>query len=98
MSRRKSYSDTFTGDADEGIRRIIEGGGEEDSRRRLKKVLLKVINNELTPRQKQIIMLYYFQQSDIVTIANDLGITPQAVSAVMSRARLRLFRILQYYI
>ena len=60
-------------------------------------MLLKVINNELTPRQKQIIMLYYFKKIDIVRIGKELGISPQAVSAVMSRARLRMYRILQYY-
>ena len=98
MSRRNSYSDTYTGKVDEGLRLILEGHKEDDDRNKLKKVLLKVINNELTPRQKQIIMLYYFQRTDIVTIARDLGISPQAVSAVMARARLRLFRILQYYI
>ena len=43
-------------------------------------------------------MLYYFQNKDIVTIGRELGVTPQAVSAAMSRARLRMFRILQYYI
>ena len=98
MSRRKSYSDTFTGAADEGIRLILEEKSDDDERSRLRKVLLKVINNELTPRQKQIIMLYYFQRKDIVTIGRELGVTPQAVSAAMSRARLRMFRILQYYI
>jgi RNA polymerase sigma-70 factor (ECF subfamily) len=98
VSRRKSYSDTYTGAADEGIRHILEGQSEDDDRGRLKKMLLKVINNELTPRQKQIIMLYYFHRMDIVTIARELGISPQAVSAVMSRARLRMFRILQYYL
>ena len=98
MSRRNSYSDTFTGAADEGIRLILEGNGNEDNRQRLRKVLLKVIKNELTPRQKEIIMLYYFERMDIVTISRMLNVTPQAVSAVMSRARLRLFRILQYYI
>ena len=98
MSRRKSYSDTFTGAADEGIRLILEGKSNEDNRTRLKKVLLKVINNELTPRQKEIIMLYYFERKDVVTIGRELGVTPQAVSAAMSRARLKMFRILQYYL
>lgn len=97
MSRRKSYSDTFTGAADEGIREILDNKSEEDSRGRLRKILLNVINNELTPRQKEIIMLYYFQKKDIVAISRELEVTPQAVSAVMSRARLRMFRILQYY-
>ena len=31
MSRRNSYSDTFTGAADEGIRLILEGNGNEDN-------------------------------------------------------------------
>ena len=76
MSRRKSYSDTFTGAADEGIREILDNKSEEDSRGRLKKILLNVINNELTPRQKEIIMLYYFQKKDIVAISRELEVTP----------------------
>ncbi len=97
MSRRESYSDTYTGEADKNIRAILESDSEGDSVRKLKKLLLNVINNELTPRQKEIIMLYYFKDIDIVTIAKQLQITPQAVSAVMSRARIRMYRILQYY-
>ncbi len=97
MSRRKSYSDTFTGEADNGIRRILEGE-ENDKGERLRRILLKIINNDLTPRQKEIIMLYYFKRMDVVSIADALGVTPQAVSAAMSRARLRIFRILRYYI
>lgn len=97
MSRRESYSDTYTGEADKNIRAILESESEVDSIRKLKKLLLNVINNELTPRQKEIIMLYYFKNIDIVTIAKQLKITPQAVSAVMARARIRMYRILQYY-
>ena len=99
MSKRETYSDSFTGAADKGIRAILETSDDEEiPAQRLRRVLLKVINNELTPRQKEIIMLYYFQNKDIVTIGRELGVTPQAVSAAMSRARLRMFRILQYYI
>ncbi|MDD6059774.1 MAG: sigma factor-like helix-turn-helix DNA-binding protein [Ruminococcus sp.] len=98
MARRESYSDTFTGEADKGIRAILDGDEGEDNALRLRKILLKVINNELTPRQKQIIMLYYFKKKDTVRIGEELRITPQAVSAAMARARLRLYRILQYYI
>ncbi len=99
MSKRNSYSDTFTGEADKGIRMILGcKDEEEENAQRLRRVLLKVINNELTPRQKEIIMLYYFKDIDIVTISKRLDVSPQAVSAVMSRARMRMFRILQYYI
>lgn len=98
MPIRESYSDTFTGKADEGIRAILADDDDcGDNRRKLRKVLLNVINNELTPRQKEIIMLYYFRRTDIVTIGKQLGITPQSVSITMKRARLRMYRILKYY-
>ena len=99
MSKRNSYTDTFTGEADKGIRIILgSNDDEEGNAQRLRRVLLKVINNELTPRQKEIIMLYYFKDMDIFSISRKLDVTPQAVSAVMSRARMRMFRILQYYV
>ena len=98
MAIRESYSDTFTGKADEGIRAILQDDDEEGNGRKLKKVLLNVIKNELTPRQKEIIMLYYFKRIDIVTIGKQLGITPASVSITMKRARLKMYRILKYYI
>lgn len=100
MSRRITYSETFSGEADRGIRAIISGDdcGEGDYVRKLKKMMLNVINNELTARQKQIIMLYYFKDVDIVRIAELLEVSPQAVSAVMKRARLKIYRFLQYYL
>lgn len=97
MPRRERYKDTFTGKADKNIRAVLESNNDEDSVRKLKKLLLKVINNELTPRQKEIIVLYYFKKLDIVVIARQLGITPQAVSAVMARARVKMYSIMQYY-
>ncbi|MCR5112232.1 MAG: sigma-70 family RNA polymerase sigma factor [Ruminococcus sp.] len=98
MPIRESYSDTFTGQADSGIRAILYDKSEDDGVRKLRKLLLNVINNELTPRQKEIIVLYYFKRTDIVTISKQLNITPQAVSAAMKRARLRMYRIMKYYI
>lgn len=98
MPIRESYSDTFTGQADSGIRAILYDKSEDDGVRKLKKLLLNVINNELTPRQKEIIVLYYFKRTDIVTISKQLNITPQDVSAAMKRARLRMYRIMKYYI
>lgn len=98
MSKRKSFSDVFTGVDDSGLRSIIDDSLESESRDRLKKILLKVIKNELTPRQNEIIMLYYFKGLDSVQIGKQLGISPQAVSALISRAKMRIFRILQYYI
>lgn len=99
MAIRETYSDTFTGEADENIRRILYENPKDDSGQvKLRRILLKVIKNELTPRQNEIIMLYYFKNMNTTEIAGQLEISPQAVSAAMGRARLRMFRILQYYI
>ncbi len=95
MPRRETYSDTFTGEADSHIREILYGKEEEGS---LKRLLLNVIKNELTARQKEIIMLYYFKEMNIVEIAKLKNISPQAVSALMARARVRIFRIMKYYV
>ncbi|MDE6035502.1 MAG: sigma-70 family RNA polymerase sigma factor [Ruminococcus sp.] len=96
MTRRRRYSDKITGEIDKNIRALIEIRSNESSVTRLKRILLNVINNELTARQKEIIMLYYFKGLDTVTIAKQYGITPQAVSAIMSRARKRMYRIMKY--
>ncbi len=98
MSKRKSYLDIFTGESDQNIHTILESKSDDDSVKRLKKLLLNVINNELTPRQKEIIVLYYFKNTNIVTIARQLGVTPQAVSAVISRAKIRMYKIIKYYL
>lgn len=97
MARRERYSDKITGKADQSIRSLIECKSSENSILRLKKLLLNIINNELTARQKEIIMLYYFKGIDTVTIARESGVSPQSVSAVLSRARKRLYRIMKYY-
>lgn len=100
MPRRQTYSDSFSGEADRGIRTILcdDDGTSDEFHSKLRRVMLKVINNELTSRQKEIIMLYYFKGMDIVRIGELLGITPQAVSASMKRARLKIYRVMQYYI
>ena len=98
MSRRNYYSDQFAGTADRGIRFALSCDEEDDRAARLRRIMLKIINNELTPRQKEIIVLYYFREMDIVAIGRKLGVTPQSVSAVLARGRVRLFRFLQYYI
>ena len=97
MAIRNAYSDTFTGKADENIRSILFDD-ENNKSGQLKRILVRIIQNELTPRQKEVIDMYYFRKMNIYEISGFLEITPQAVSALMSRARLKMFRILQYYI
>ena len=92
-----NYSDKIRGKEDSGIKRILGYGDKDEKTSRLRSILLKIINNELTPRQKEIIMLYYFKDKDTTEIAVQLGVSPQAVSAARARARLRLFKVLRYY-
>ena len=98
MAIRNAYSDTFTGEADENIREILFGSEGNKKSEHLKRVLVRVVQNELTPRQKEVIEMYYFRRMNITEIGEVLEITPQAVSALMSRARLKIFRILRYYV
>lgn len=99
MPIRESYSDTFTGEADKNIRAILYSTDDEDSSlRKLKRTLVRAIDNELTPRQREVIIMYYYKNISIVRIAEQTGISPQAVSGAMARARMRLFRIMQYYL
>jgi len=95
VPRSESYSDDFTGASDERLRSLL--GEEEDTGIRIRKVLLNIINNELTARQKEIVVLYYYKNMTTVEIAAALGISQQAASAVLVRARNRIFRILRYY-
>lgn len=100
LSRRLTYSDSFSGEADREIRAILKEDSDDSGEfvDKLKRTMLKIIKNELTPRQREIIMLYYFKDMDIVHIAGLLNVTPQAVSSVMKRARLKIYRYMQYYI
>ena len=96
MSRRKSYSDNTAGEADRNIRAILGNDSEEYYVSRIRHLLMNVIDNELTEKQRNIVMLYYFKGMDTVRISRIYGVTPQAVSAVLSRARLKLQSFIKY--
>lgn len=96
MATRETYNDSFYGQSDKNIKDILNGKSDEASSR-LKKILLKIIKNELTEKQRQIVIMYYFRNMSTLEIARQENITPQAVSALMARAKTRIFRILKYY-
>ncbi|MDE5763507.1 MAG: sigma-70 family RNA polymerase sigma factor [Ruminococcus sp.] len=93
MARRSSYSDTSTGKYDDNIRRLL---GEKHEGSKLRKILLNIIKNELTRRQKEIIVLYYFKDMNVCEIAEMKNVTPQAVSAMIIRARKKIFDYMKY--
>lgn len=92
MSRRKSYNDSSTGEADSFIRDFLSC--DESSGR--KKILLNIIRNELTAKQTEIIVLYYFKEMSVTEISAAQNVTPQAVSKVMAAARKKIFRYMKY--
>lgn len=103
MPTRITFDERYSASSsDDGIRALLCGSDEDEAssrkREKLRKILLKVIKNDLTPRQTRIIMLYYFEGHNIIEIGEMLGVTPQAVSAVMKRARLRIMNYLKYLI
>ncbi|MBR3970971.1 MAG: sigma-70 family RNA polymerase sigma factor [Ruminococcus sp.] len=93
MGKRKSYRDTSTGAADQYIRSILDNKHESS----IRSILVNIIKNDLTPRQNEIIMLYYFKGDSMAEIASKQGVSIQSVSAVISRARNRIFRLMKYY-
>lgn len=93
MSIRKTYFDSSTGEIDRNMRHIFN---EKDESVKIK--LLKIIKNELTARQTEIIMLYYIKNLSVTEIAEMNNISPQAVSALMSRARKKIYMYLKYLI
>lgn len=98
MSNRFTYDDSFTGRADKNIMEILGEKQNESDMKPLKKILYAVIENELTAKQKQVVMLYYFKNMNSTEIASKLSVTPQAVLRTLSRARVKIYRILKYYL
>lgn len=61
---------------------------------RLKKTMLRVVKNELNAHQQELVRLYYFKDFNTCEIAEQLGVTPQAVSASLIRARNKIKKFL----
>lgn len=97
MARRETYSDEFFYGNGNDLDRLIKGEGVF-SAEKMRRILLKIINNELTARQKEIIMLYYYKGTTEKDAAEALGVSQQTVSKTLSRARLRIYRVLRYYV
>lgn len=93
MSRRNTYQDTRTGDADNSIRNLLTDNQQD----RRKGILLNIIKNELTERQKEIFMLYYFKEISMPEIAATHNITVQSVSKTIARARKKIYDYMKYY-
>lgn len=98
MATRFTFDDRFDGaKPDNAVTELLGMGTGETKNSRVRKILLKVIKGELTETQQKMIMMYYFKNMTMQKIADETGVSVQAVSAALARARNRLFRILRYY-
>lgn len=65
---------------------------------RILKIMSKAIIGELTDRQRECIIMRYYQKLSVTEIAAKLNIGKSTVSRHIKKARIRLKRILDYYI
>jgi len=89
-----SRANHFMGELDTWMRQYANDNSEQLSR--LKRSLRIARSQELTPRQSQMLTMYYDQKMSMPQIAEELGISPSAVSRTLSRARHTLYRCLRY--
>ncbi len=64
----------------------------------LLKILSKIVAGELTHRQQQCIIMRYYKNLTVTEIASQLGIGKSTASRHIKKARLRLYKLLDYYI
>lgn len=64
----------------------------------LLKIMTKIISGELTERQKQCIVMRYYKNLTVTEIAAQLCIGKSTVSRHIKKAKLRLYKLLDYYI
>lgn len=95
---RAFYNEFFYGNEDENIQKIIENCNSDEKRQRIIKMLLEVIENELTPRQCEMIKEYFFNNKNTVQIAEEQGVSAQAVSARIAAGKRRIYKIMKYFV
>lgn len=70
----------------------------EQEYKQLLRILTKVIAGELTERQQQCIVMRYYRNLTVTEIAIRLGIGKSTASRHIKKAKMRLYKLLDYYI
>jgi len=87
----------FLGIDDNCIVAIVAGDDTGKRSRALKRLLRRVIDGELTMEQKRVFYLYYYKQINMKEIAEMVGTSNQAVSAMLLRATKRIKKVMKYF-
>ena len=61
-------------------------------------ILSKAMEGELTGRQKECLILKYYKNLNVTQIALKLGVGKSTVSRHIKKAKLRLYKVLNYYL
>lgn len=61
-------------------------------------ILSKAMEGELTYRQKECLILKYYKNLNVTQIALKLGVGKSTVSRHIKKAKLRLYKVLNYYL
>lgn len=70
----------------------------ESEYKKILKILTKAISGELTDRQRECLTMKYYQKLTVTEIAGKIGVGKSTVSRHIKKAKLRLERVLNYYI
>lgn len=69
---------------------------ESEHKKSAEKAVIMAIYEELTDRQREVLLLYYFEGKTTIEIAKMLGVNKSSVSRLLSRAKMRIEKVLKY--
>ncbi|MBR2151945.1 MAG: sigma-70 family RNA polymerase sigma factor [Clostridia bacterium] len=67
-----------------------------DQRLSAENAVIMAIDEELTNKQREVLLLYYFEGKSTIEIAKMLGVNKSSVSRLLSRAKMRIEKVLKY--
>ena len=99
MSRNKLTLNEFT----ESLGGMIEfnqklSATNQNEYKKILHILTKAMEGELTARQKECLILKYYKNHNVTQIALKLGVGKSTVSRHIKKAKMRLYKVLNYYL
>ena len=80
------------------VDRFYENNTKMNNEQRLsaENAVIMAIDEELTDKQREVLLLYYFEGKSTIEIAKMLGVNKSSVSRLLSRAKMRIEKVLKY--
>lgn len=82
----------------QGLKNWEKGSAESNTEQvaRMKKKMKEAIETELTPRQREVLLIVLSKGCSQVEIAKELGVNRSTISRTLSRAVVKLRKVLRY--